>query len=595
MQLALKAGAIVFATAGTPEKRDLLRALGVPHVMDSRSLSFADEVMALTNGEGVDIILNSLSGEAIDKNLSILRSNGRFIEIGKTDIYKNRKLGMRPLGRNISIFGVDFNDAFARRADFPQSLLGEVLDPFMDGDLQPLPYRIYPAAEIADALRSMSQAKHIGKLVIAMKDTAGLEVQDVPAPVKIEADASYLITGGLGGFGLAVAERLARRGARHLVLAGRSAPSAAALATIAALRRQGVEVVICSTDITDHEQARRAVAAARGMRPLRGIIHAAMVLDDATIEHLTEERMWKAMGPKIVGAWNLHALTSDETLDFFVMFSSIASIVGNPGQANYVAGNAFLDALAYYRRSRGQPALTINWGVLGEVGHVAGSAETAQRLDRLGLEPMPLSATLDALDELMSSAAVQVTAAQVDWKTLLRGAGSRIPARYAGLAGDSAAEDGRASTGSRPHDILEADEAALPSLLEAYIRDLLARAMGTSPARIDNQQSLRNLGLDSLIAVEVRNRINSDLGMNIPLAKFMQSESTLTVLAGHVAERLQESNRSERTEEVPITAGNGSGNPMTGTEAADLLERIDELSDEEVERHLSVLGAQEHS
>ena len=182
-------------------------------------------------------------------------------------------------------------------------------------------------------------------------------------------------------------------------------------------------MIICAADVTDREQS-AVITVAEKMGPLRGIMHAAMVLDDAPIERLTEERMWKAMAPKIIGAWNLHTLTIDASLDFFVLFSSIAAIVGNPGQANYVAGNAFLDALAYYRRARGLPALAVNWGVLGEVGHVSRSPDTAERLQRLGLKAMPLSEALDALDELMSSDAVQVAVAHVEWKSLLRSTGS---------------------------------------------------------------------------------------------------------------------------------------------------------------------------
>ncbi len=593
VQLALKAGAVVFATAGSPEKRELLTALGVPHVMDSRSLAFADQVMHLTAGEGVDLVLNSLSGDAIDKSFSILRAYGRFVEIGKTDIYKNRKIGMRPLRKNISVFVADL---LGPRPELARSMLHEVLGRFETNDLRPLPHRVFPVTRVADALRYMAQAKHIGKLIVSVKDSEGLQIENGLPSVAIDADASYLITGGLGGLGLAVADHLARRGARHLALVGRSGPSASAQVQVEKLRQRGIDVVIFPADVTDREQVRRVIASVRDrMGPLRGVIHGAMVLDDAPIERLTEERMWKAMAPKVMGAWNLHSLTVDTPLDFFVLFSSVASLTGNPGQANYVAGNAFLDALAYYRRARGLPALTINWGVLGDVGHVAGNTETAQRLGRLGLKALPLSETLDALDELMSSNSVQVGVAEVEWKTLLRSMGPRIPARYSGLGGDTG--DGSSATSSGVLDILEAQTAELPSLLEAYIRDLLARAMGTSPARIDTQQSLRNLGLDSLIAVEVRNRINTELGMNIPLAKFMQNDSSIVALASHVAERLSEGNRPDpsRASVGGTIADTESSPPLNGTDAADLLERIDELTDEEVERHLSVLATQGQS
>ena len=174
VQLALKARTIVFATAGSQEKRELLTAIGVPHVMDSRSLAFADEVLKLTGGEGVDLVLNSLAGEAIDKSLSLLRPYGRFIEIGKSDIYKNRKIGMRPLRKNISLFAVDLASIFGQRPELARSLLRELLGRFASNELHPLPYRVFPVAGVADAFRYMAQAKHVGKLIISMKDSSGL-------------------------------------------------------------------------------------------------------------------------------------------------------------------------------------------------------------------------------------------------------------------------------------------------------------------------------------------------------------------------------------------------------------------------------------
>jgi NADPH:quinone reductase-like Zn-dependent oxidoreductase/NADP-dependent 3-hydroxy acid dehydrogenase YdfG/acyl carrier protein len=586
VQLALKAGAVVFATAGSPEKRALLAALGVPHVMDSRSLAFADEVLKLTDGEGIDIVLNSLSGDAIDKNLSILRPYGRFIEIGKTDIYKNRKIGMRPLRKNLSVFAVDLVDP---RPDLARTLLGELQACLENNTFRPLPHRVFPVARVADAFRDMAQAKHIGKQIISIQDCAGLQVErSEQQSVAIDPDASYLITGGLGGFGLAVAEHLARRGARHLALVGRRGPTPATQAVLESLRQRGVEARVFQADVTDRKQVEEVIAGVRSMGPLRGIMHAAMVLDDAPIERLTEERMWKAMAPKILGAWNLHSLTADAPLDFFVLFSSIASMIGNAGQANYVAGNAFLEALAHYRRAHGLTAVAINWGVVGEVGHVAASPETADRLERLGLKPMPLAVLLDALDQIISSDAVEVGVVEVEWKSFLRATGLRRSARYTGLGGEADAEESRVSARSGIRDILEADAASLPSLIETYIRERLARAMGSAPSRIDTQQSLRNLGIDSLIAVEVRNHINSELGINVPLAKLMQGES-INALAAFVAERVQERNGGDATRGSMRTDAK-LDIPLSGADAAeDLLERIDELTDEEVERHLSLL------
>ena len=307
--------------------------------------------------------------------------------------------------------------------------------------------------------------------------------------------------------------------------------------------------------------------------------------------------MAKVMAPKMMGAWNLHKLTTDAPLDFFVLFSSFVSVVGNPGQANYAAGNAFLDALAHYRRIRGLPALSVNWGALQDVGHVANSPETLQRFERLGVKAMPIAEALDALDELMSSNTAQIAVARMEWKDFLRSAWSRVPARFADFAGEAGREDRQSTMSSRVQEILEADESALPSLLESYVREILARAMRTSPAQIDPQQPLRNLGLDSLIAVEVRNYIKADLNLSVPMAKFTQ-DASIGSLATYVAERLHDPDGSgQRSDAVvhAIVPGNGSDIAVVGDDGADLIERIDELTDEEVDRQLEILIAQEHT
>ena len=498
---------------------------------------------------------------------------------------------MRLLRKNISLFAVDLDGAFAKQPDLAHSLLDQVLAGFESNDLRPLPHRVYPVGRIGDALRYMAQAKHIGKLIVDMKDRQGLKIEPEPQSVTIDPDASYLIIGGLGGLGLAVARRLARHGARHLALVGRSDPTPSAQVAVASLRQSGVEVMTCRADMADPAQAQQVVAAVRGTScPLRGVVHAAMVLDDAPIEVLTEERMWNAMGPKVMGAWNLHTLTADAPLDFFVLFSSFSSMTGNPGQANYCAGNAFLDSLAYYRRSRGLCALTLNWGMVGEVGHVANSPKTSDRFDRIGVSAIPVADTLDVLDELLPSNAVQIGVAQVRWKDYLRSTGSRVPTRLARLAGQTGAEEDRSTGSAGLHEILEADETARTALLVTYLRDNVARTIGASPARIDPQQYLANLGLDSLMAVEIRNRIKADLGINIPMAKFSQGTS-VSALAALVAERLREDGRTERSKGAvagAIASAESSSLPR-GMDATGLLERINELSDDEVDRQLRLL------
>jgi len=298
----------------------------------------------------------------------------------------------------------------------------------------------------------MAQAKHVGKLIVSMKDAEGLSVDRAPQPITIDPDGSYLITGGLGGLGLAMADRLARKGARHLALLGRSSPSPAARAAVESLRQRGVEVMICQADIADRAQTEHIVAEVqRVMGPLRGVMHAAMVLDDSSMELLNEEKMWTAMAPKIRGAWNLHELTVDAPLDFFILCSSVSSIIGNPGQANYAAGCAFLDALAYYRRERGLPALTVNFGMLGEIGTLAANLEASERLQRFGLKALRVSETLDTLDELLAGDAVQIMMAHIDWKVFGRVSVLRIPARIAALIGETGAQDGMPEDGDEDY------------------------------------------------------------------------------------------------------------------------------------------------
>jgi acyl carrier protein len=267
-------------------------------------------------------------------------------------------------------------------------------------------------------------------------------------------------------------------------------------------------------------------------------MHAAMVLDDAPITDLTEERMWNAMAPKIRGGWNLHALTAEAPLDFFVLFSSSASLIGSPGQANYAAGNVFLDALAHYRRARGLPALAVNWGWVGEVGYLAAAAlEVTDRLERYGAKAIPIAEMLDRLEELMSGNAVQTAVLRVEWKSFFRSTFSRMPARFADLGGDLETENDRLMPSSRVSQVLAMDARARLLLLENYVRDLLARVTQTAAERIHLQQPLVSLGFDSLMGMEVRNRISVDFGVAVPLTQLTQS-ATAGTLAAHVAQRL---------------------------------------------------------
>ncbi len=347
--------------------------------MDSRSLEFADVVLERTGGRGVDVILNSLPGEAIPRGIAALADYGRFLEIGKRDIYDDARLGLRPFRKNLSFFAIDLDRIIRERAALAGSMLRDVARRVGDGKLAPLPHSAWPIGQALDAFRSMQQAKHIGKVVINCGDQPGAALTPDEEPLEFDADASYLITGGLGGFGLGVARFLADRGARTLVLLGRrGAVGVEARTAVRELEAKGTRIIVRAADVSNEAEVAEVFAAIdRDLPPLKGVVHAAMVLEDALLVNLDRDLIDRVLAPKLAGTWNLHVHTVNRPLDFFVMFSSLSSVFGHAGQGNYAAANAFLDAMAWYRRAIGLPALAINWGYLGDVGYLAGALSSA--------------------------------------------------------------------------------------------------------------------------------------------------------------------------------------------------------------------------
>jgi NAD(P)-dependent dehydrogenase (short-subunit alcohol dehydrogenase family)/acyl carrier protein len=404
-------------------------------------------------------------------------------------------------------------------------------------------------------------------------------------PLTLRDDATYLVTGGLGGFGLAVAHWLVEQGARHLVLTGRSgASSPAAEAAVTAMREAGIAVFVAKADVTQESQVDAMLAnVRRSMPPLRGVIHAAMVLDDALLAQLNEERMRKVMAPKVIGAWNLHTHTLVDPLDFFVSFSSFTSMIGNPGQANYVAANAFLDALAYHRRLQGLPALTVNWGAVSGVGYVAQNPEIGQKLEHVGVKSLSAQQLLAILNVLLRHKAVQMGVGHIDWPQLAKVHLIRVSPRFAHLVEATAVEDGEGEAASLLDALLAVDPAERQRFLSTQVRDQLARVLGMSPAKLDIEQPLRNQGLDSLMAVEIGNQMQAMVGVDVPAMKFMEGLS-IAGLSAYVIEQLS---GDEASAAVPP--------PSAQQTAEQVLEQVGQLSDEEVDALLHEMVAGEVS
>lgn len=527
IQLAKHLGAEVFATAGSAEKRDFVRLLGADQVFDSRSLAFADEILAVTNGEGVDVVLNTLAGEAIRRNLLVLRPFGRFLELGKRDFFENTPIGLRPFKDNISYFGIDADQLLTARPRLAARLFHAVMALFWEGALAPLPCRVFPAKRVVDAFRVMQQARHIGKVVVSLADARPPIERphaQVP-PLDLAKSSTWIVTGGLSGFGLQSARWLADRGVGHLVLVGRRGlETPGAQDAIAALAAQGVQVEAIACDLRDAVAVTRLVEYVRtNLPPLQGVLHAATVYDDALLQNLDAERMQTVIDAKLKGAWHLHQATLDMPLEHFVLYSSITTALGNPGQANYVAANAGLEGLADLRRQHGLPATVIAWGPIDDVGYLARNEAVRNSLaQRLGKPPMPSRQALDQLHRALAAGGAH-SVANFDWAKLARILPSAKGSRFAVLNRGLRPDGGDAvETGIRSLITDKTPEEAIP-IIQRLVTLEVAQILSVTPERIDPKRPLNALGLDSLMAVELALSLEQRFDLRLPT--MMLSES----------------------------------------------------------------------
>jgi len=522
--IARHVGAEVFATAGSPAKREFLKSQGVKHVFDSRSLQFANEIRTGTGGRGVDVVLNSLAGEAMTESLCVLAPFGRFLELGKTDIYLNRPLGLEPFQNNLSYFAIDMDRLYRQRPETIRQLLDEVSQRFQDGSYRPLVFTEFPMTDVVAAFRHMSQRKNVGKVVVSLTPPVAEPTPSQPVST-IRPDATYLITGGFGGLGLRLAEWLAGQGATSLALFGRTGPSDRARRTIDELTRRGVRVECLAGDVARRDEVQAVVERIQStLPPLRGVFHLAGVLDDGVVLRLTPERWERVLAPKACGAWNLHEATCGLPLEMFVCFSSAASLLGSSGQANYSAANAFLDSLAHVRRQRGLPALSVNWGAWGS-GGMAEAEHRRKQLAHRGFRLLQTDEAFTALAALLKQPHPQAAVMAVDWPVALKPFRQRVPP----MVRDFATAEETPAAASTETDFAAELQAAPPegrvALLTEHFRQRLTTVTGLSASEIDVNQPLNLLGLDSLMVFELKNSIESQMRITIPVARFFENPS----------------------------------------------------------------------
>ncbi|MCP4347732.1 MAG: type I polyketide synthase [Desulfobacterales bacterium] len=522
LQLAQRAGAEVFATA-SPGKWEFLKSMGVEHIMNSRNLDFAEQVREITGSGGVSVVLNSLNEEFIPKSFEILGKDGRFVEIGKIGIMTHDQVQeFRP---DVSYFPFDLGDVALENPGLITEMLEQIIQGIKEQTLKPLPAKVFSVHDTPDAFRFMAQAKHIGKVIIDCRlptgDTDKSESRHQKS--KITKQASYLVTGGLGTLGMDAAFWMAEQGAEHLILAGRSAPSDDALEKISQLELKGVHVLTAEADVSIREDTARLIddIIKSDMPPLKGIIHAAGLLDDGILLQQNWDRFKKVMAPKLEGTWNLHTLTRDTELDFFVCFSSAASLLGSPGQGNYAAANAFMDALAHHRRAMKLPGLSINWGPWAGDGMAATlSSRDHERWAATGMKNIAPEQGFEILGQLLSeNENAQVGVVPVSWNKFFRQfQGDSISPLFETLLKPSMTVFGEPEEQQLIRELENAPVEKRRDILAAHVFSGVARVLGLNPSeRIQPDKGFFEIGMDSLTAVELRNSLQASLGCMVSL------------------------------------------------------------------------------
>ncbi|BBC29262.1 Polyketide synthase [Streptomyces graminofaciens] len=531
VQLARHLGAEVFGTA-SPQKWEALTTLGLSagHIASSRTLEFEPEFMTTTDNEGVDLVLNSLAGEFTDASLRLLSPGGRFLEMGKTDIRTPEQITvLRP---EVTYRAFDLMDAGYERIG---EILREVMALFERGVLRLPPIRAWDIRHAAEAFRFMSQARHIGKNVLTI-------------PVPPSPQGTTLITGGTGEIGGLVARRMAAAGAEHVLLTSRrgmEAPGAVEL--VAELEALGARVTVSACDMGDRQQAAVLLEGIPADRPLTAVIHAAGVVDDGVLGSLTPEHVDSVFRPKVDAAWHLHELTREMDLSAFVLFSSLAGVTGAAGQANYAAANTALDALAAHRHAQGLPAISLAWGfweqASGMTGHLGGS--DLARMARGGVLPLSSEQGLNLLDTALALPIPLAAPARLDLSAIR--ASDDVPPilRALALSGTGRPQASRTPAVAKPtgDDTLAARLTALPDadrhgLLLDIVRTHLSVVLGhTDPATLDVDRAFKELGIDSLTAIELRNRLNTATGLRLP-PTLVFDQPTATALARHLQQLL---------------------------------------------------------
>lgn len=567
LQLARHLGLVAYVTVGSEDKRALVMdKYGVPatHIFNSRDASFVKAIKRVTNGRGVDCVLNSLSGELLRASWECVAMFGTFVEIGLRDITNNMRLDMRPFIKCTTFAFINLTNFFDDHKDIAGQILQDTFDLVHKGVLYaPSPLTAYPVGEIESAFRTMQRGKHRGKLALSFPDGARAKVyRRAKDALKLDSGATYLIVGGLGGLGRSLAREFVACGARHIAFLSRSgASSDESREVVEELSARGAQVKAYRADVADEASFQSAMeACSRELPPVRGVVQMAMVLRDGVLENMSHADWSVPLRPKVQGTWNLHAyFGSQRPLDFFIACSSVSGVCGNAGQAQYAAGNTYQDALAAYRRSKGLKAVAVNLGIMRDVGAIAESAGVGNNLsqweDVIGIREPAFHALIKSLiarqrdgDEEDGSSCPAQVCTGLGSADLIAAHGLGLPYYFADprlgplavktsvatQAGAAGGEQG-ASLASRLAEAGGNPEQAAEVILEALVRKI-ADMLQIPASEVDPGRPMYRYGVDSLVALEVRNWITRELKANVALLEILAAVP-MAAFAGKIAEK----------------------------------------------------------
>ena len=528
IDVARKVGAEIFATAGSETKRQWLKEAGVHHVFASRDLSFVEAVLEVTGGEGVDVVLSAQAGIAQAESLNLLAAGGRYIEVGKKDITDNSGLPLRAFNRNLMFAAIDIDRLLVEAPDYIRSRMKAIVADFDAGDFCGGQTELFPAPDVQDAFNKMAQSKHQGKLLIDFR-SGSVETRTKAGigPV-VRKQGAYIVTGGTSGFGLQSAKWLARKWAGRIVLLSRRGTEVPDLSRqTKTIEEEGCSVVVVKGDVTRTADLAGALEVMnRDGFEAAGVIHAAMVLEDALLDDMSPDRFEKGFRPKVAGALALAEVFAEANLDFLVFYSSISALIGNRGQANYVAANAFLDAYAADLRERGCPALSVNWGALRDSGVVARSSSLESALDAAGVRGLGDEEALHALETLLRADVAQAAVIDLDWQAWQQA--------HPKLAADPRfKEHAEAKANGLENETARALLAAIEPLdseeriarIEEEIATVLSTVLKISTDTVKPEARLTDMGIDSLLMLELSLGLKEKTGIAFTAMEFLKGPS----------------------------------------------------------------------